>query len=173
MNIGYARSKEEAQRLLDGGCQQVEQDLTAALRRLQPDYVLVVTSVLVFDLPLIDILKLLQEILRKKRAGLRSLDDKIDTTGPFRMYTADLLSVLLQADAVRRYNRKRIGARAARGKQTGPSKHVNIDTFRLAQELVERNEITVVDACSILSIERTTYYRWARRLQKLAASVDN
>lgn len=166
MLIGYIRNEEE-KRLRAAGCQFVTPDLSAALARLVPGDTLVITRLDRLDMTSEQLLAFLHELFSKKRASLRSLEDSLDTSGPYGSFLSDLLGRITQADAAVKRERKLRGVKAAQGKQTGRPPVLSEERIRRALYLIARKEITASAAINLLGVSKSTFYRWRKaRLTK-------
>lgn len=108
-------------------------------------------------------------LLNRKHADLLSLDDKLDTRGPFREYLAVTLAAIARAGAAVAIERRVRGARRAKasGKKLGRPFKMTPDRFKRAQNLIHKGTLTARSARLLMGISKTTYYRWKKQM------VDN
>lgn len=165
MLLGYIREDDGSQhrRLLAAGCKVVAEDLQYILKRLAPDDTLVVTSLDRLDLTAVEFFALLEEIMARKRADFRSLEERLDTAGPFREYMVSLLSAAKRAQVVIKNERRRRGILKAAGKQTGRPRKMTKQKFLRAQKMVDAGRATASDVIAMLGVSRYTYYYWRKR----------
>ncbi|MFC5064182.1 recombinase family protein [Actinomycetospora atypica] len=138
-------------------------ELDALLTGLEPDDLLVVTSL---DRLASSVLHLVQvgARLRAAGAGLRALDDRVDTTGDpgtgF-LETLDLLAGL-QRSVVSASTRAGLDAARARGRRGGRPPRLGPESAAEAQRLYDEGR-SVTEIAERLEIPRTTVYGHLRR----------
>ena len=113
-----------------------------------------------------DLVNLVTEI-QDKGAGLKSLNDSIDTTTPQGKLTFHLFASLAEFERDIISERTKAGLEAARargrkgGRPTGLSKEAS-DKAIIAKSLYEKQEMTVTEICRYLGVARSTFYKYMK-----------
>ena len=113
-----------------------------------------------------DLVNLINEI-QDKGAGLKSLNDTIDTTTPQGKLTFHLFASLaeFERDIIRERTRAGLEAARARGRKGGRPKGLNKeakDKAIVAETLYKQGEMSVTEICKHLNIARSTFYKYLR-----------
>jgi len=178
--VGYARAAGDGAgaflgrlRLLgDAGCARVFADeelggeadrphLRECLESLRPGDTLVVASLDQLGRTQRELIATVGEV-RRRRAGLRSLNEELDTTGPggeaiFRVF--DGLADLGRA-AISAGTSDGLAAARARGKRLGRPPALTPEQLREVRELLLRPENTVSGIARQLGVSRSTIYKY-------------
>lgn len=184
MKIGYARVSTKEQTLslqLDAlkkeGCKQIFQEkisgakadrpeLRKMINRLGEGDIIVTWKLDRLGRSLHDLVNLVNEI-QDKGAGLKSLNDSIDTTTSYGKLTFRLFASLaeFERDIIR--ERTKAGLEAARasgrkgGRPRGLSKEAK-DKAIIAETLYTKGEMSVTEICKHLGIARSTLYKYLK-----------
>lgn len=169
MLIGYIfndTENEQANRLKEFGCQTVDASLTPIKNRLAAGDTLVVTHLGALDMKPDELSAFILYLLSRKRADLLSLDDKLDTRGPFREYLVATLSAIARAGSAVAIERRMRGTRRAKasGKKLGRPFKMTVARFKRAQDFIRKGELNARSARILMGISKTTYYRWKKQI---------
>lgn len=113
-----------------------------------------------------DLVNLVNEI-QDRGAGLKSINDPIDTTAPQGQLTFDLFASLaeFEKDIIRERTKGGLEAARARGKKGGRPKGLSKeakDKAKVAETLYKEGEMSVTEICKHLNIARSTFYKYLR-----------
>ena len=113
-----------------------------------------------------DLVNLVTEI-QEKGAGLKSLNDSIDTTTPQGKLTFHLFAALaeFERDIIRERTKARLEAARARGRKGGRPKGLSKVAQHktiVAKSLYEQKELSVSQICEQLGIARSTFYKYLK-----------
>jgi DNA invertase Pin-like site-specific DNA recombinase len=184
MKIGYARVSTKDQNLslqIDAlrkeGCKQIFQEKVSGAKSDRPELKKMIDQLREGDVivtwkldrlgrSLRDLVNLVNEI-QEKGAGLKSLNDFIDTTTPQGKLTFHLFASLAEFERDIISERTKAGLQAARargrkgGRPKGLSKEAQ-DKAMIAETLYRQGDMTVSQICRHLSIARSTLYKYLR-----------
>ena len=184
MKIGYARVSTKEQNLslqMDAlekeGCKQIFQEKISGAKADRPELRKMIGQLREGDIivtwkldrmgrSLRDLVNLVNEI-QDKRAGLKSLNDAIDTTTPQGKLTFHLFASLaeFERDIIRERTKAGLEAARARGRKGGRPKGLSKaaqDKARIAESLYKEGKMTVDQICSYLGIAKSTLYKYLR-----------
>jgi len=184
MKIGYARVSTKEQNLslqMDAlekeGCKQIFQEKISGAKADRPELRKMIGQLREGDIivtwkldrmgrSLRDLVNLVNEI-QDKRAGLKSLNDAIDTTTPQGKLTFHLFASLaeFERDIIRERTKAGLAAARARGRQGGRPKGLSKeakDKAMVAETLYKQGEMSVTEICRHLNIGRSTLYKYLR-----------
>ncbi|MTB53985.1 recombinase family protein [Lewinella sp. W8] len=184
MKIGYARVSTKDQNIalqkdaLEGeGCKLVFEEKASGansdrpeLRRmidqLRPDDIVIIWKLDRLGRSLRDLVNLVTEI-QDKGAGLRSLNDSIDTTTPQGKLTFHLFAALaeFERDIISERTRAGLESARARGRKGGRPKGLTKearDKAIITKSLYEKGEMSVAEICKYLNIARSTMYKYLK-----------
>lgn len=113
-----------------------------------------------------DLVNLVNEI-QDKGAGLKSLNDSIDTTTPQGKLTFHLFASLaeFERDIIRERTKAGLEAARARGRKGGRPKGLSKeskDKAMIAETLYRQGEMSISDICKHLGIARSTLYNYLK-----------
>jgi DNA invertase Pin-like site-specific DNA recombinase len=184
MKIGYARVSTKDQNLslqMDAlqneGCKQIFQEKVSGAKSDRPELKKMINQLREGDVivtwkldrlgrSLRDLVNLVNEI-QEKGAGLKSLNDSIDTTTPQGKLTFHLFASLAEFERDIISERTKAGLEAARargrkgGRPKGLSKEAK-DKAMIAETLYKQGDMTVSQICRHLSIARSTLYKYLK-----------
>lgn len=182
MKIGYARVSTKDQNLalqkdalLNEGCKLIYEEkvsgakadrleLRKLIDQLREDDVMIVWKLDRLGRSLRDLVNLVTEI-QNKGAGLKSLNDFIDTTTSQGKLTFHLFAALAEFERDIISERTKAGLKAARargrkgGRPKGLSKEAKNKSI-IAKSLYEKREMSVAEICQYLKIARSTFYKY-------------
>lgn len=182
MKIGYARVSTKEQELelqLDAlknaGCEKIYQEkitgtkkerpeLQKMLEQLRYDDVIFIWKLDRLGRSLKDLVSLVNEI-EEKGAGLKSLNDHIDTTTSHGKLIFHMFAALAEFERDIICERTNAGLKAARargrkgGRPKGLSKKAQ-HTAIIAASLYKKRELTIKEICEQLSISKMTFYNY-------------
>ena len=184
MKIGYARVSTKEQNLtlqIDAlekeGCSQIYQEKISGAKANRPELRKMIDQLREGDVivtwkldrlgrSLRDLVNLINEI-QDKGAGLKSLNDSIDTTTPQGKLTFHLFAALaeFERDIIRERTKAGLEAARARGRKGGRPKGLSKeakDKAMIAAALYKQREMTVTEICKHLNIARSTLYKYLR-----------
>jgi len=184
MKIGYARVSTKEQNLslqLDAlqqeGCERIFQEkisgakadrpeLKAMIKQLREGDVIVTWKLDRLGRSLRDLINLMNEI-QEKGAGIKSLNDAIDTTTPQGKLTFHLFAALseFERDIIRERTKAGLEAARARGRKGGRPKGLSKEAQNkamIAETLYKKGEMSVTEICRYLDLSRSTFYRYLR-----------
>ena len=184
MKIGYARVSTKDQDLslqLDdlknAGCKKIFQEKMTGATKERPQLQKMIEQVREGDVVVMwkldrlgrslkDLVHLVNEI-QDKGAGLKSLNDQIDTTTPHGKLTFHLFAALaeFERDIIRERTNAGLAAARARGRKGGRPKGLSNKaqhTAIIAEKLYQEGELTVKGICEQLSISKMTLYNYLR-----------
>lgn len=184
MKIGYARVSTKDQILLlqidalkQEGCEMIfEEKVTGAktdrlelqkmIGQLRQGDIVVIWKLDRLGRSLRDLVNLVTDI-QDKGAGLKSLNDSIDTTTPHGKLTFHLFAALaeFERDIIRERTKAGLEAARARGRKGGRPKGLSKearDKAIIAQSLHKRGDMSVSEICGYLGIARSTLYKYIR-----------
>lgn len=184
MKIGYARVSTKEQNLslqMDAlqkeGCNQIFQEKLSGSDRERPELKKMLEQLREGDLvvtwkldrlgrSLRNLVDLVNEI-QNKGAGLKSLNDSIDTTTPHGKLTFHLFASLAEFERDIIKERTKAGLESARargrrgGRPRGLSKEAK-DKAIIAESLYKQKDMAVVDICKHLGIAKSTFYKYLK-----------
>lgn len=113
-----------------------------------------------------DLVNLVNEI-QERGAGLKSLNDPIDTTTPQGQLAFDLFASLaeFERDIIRERTKAGLEAARARGRKGGRPKGLSKeskDKAMIAETLYRQGEMSISDICKHLGIARSTLYNYLK-----------
>ena len=113
-----------------------------------------------------DLITLVNEI-KKKGAGLKSLNDPIDTTTPQGKLTFHLFAALseFERDIIRERTFAGLASARARGCVGGRPKGLSskaLHTAIIAEKLYQDRELSIKNICEQLSISKMTFYNYLK-----------
>ena len=184
MKIGYARVSTKEQNLsmqIDAlekeGCKRIFQEkiggaksdrpqLKKMIEQLREGDVIITWKLDRLGRSLRDLVNLINEI-QDKGAGLKSLNDSIDTTTPQGKLTFHLFASLaeFERDIIRERTKAGLEAARARGRKGGRPKGLSKeaqDKAMVAETLYKQGEMSVTEICKHLNIARSTLYKYLR-----------
>ncbi|PHN04375.1 recombinase family protein [Flavilitoribacter nigricans] len=184
MKIGYVRSSTKEQNLslqLDAlkkeGCEKIYQEKISGAKAARPELQRMIEQLRVGDIIIIwkldrmgkslrDLINLVNEI-QKKGAGLKSLNDAIDTTTPQGKLIFHLFASLaeFEKDIIRERTKPGLEAARARGRAGGRPKGLSKeaqDKAMVAETLYTKGDKSVTEICKHLNIARSTLYNYLR-----------
>lgn len=184
MKIGYARVSTKEQNLtlqLDAlkkeGCKKVFEEKISGAKADRPELRKMIDQLREGDViitwkldrlgrSLRDLVNLVNEI-QDKGAGLKSLNDSIDTTTPHGKLTFHLFASLaeFERDIIRERTKAGLEAARARGRKGGRPKGLSKeaqDKAMVAETLYKQGEMSVTEICKHLNIARSTLYKYLR-----------
>lgn len=184
MKIGYARVSTKDQDLslqldaLDAaGCKIIfrekmtgstreRPELKKLLEQLREDDVVIIWKLDRLGRSLKDLVQLVAEI-QEKGAGLKSLNDHIDTTTPHGKLTFHLFAALaeFERDIIRERTMAGLASARARGRKGGRPKGLSkkaSDKAIIAEQLYKEGSRSVAEICDHLSISKMTFYKYLR-----------
>jgi DNA invertase Pin-like site-specific DNA recombinase len=102
------------------------------------------------------------EELNRRRIGLRSLHEDIDTTGPYGQHQLRVLSALaaFERDLIRERTLAGLRIARAQGRLGGRRREVSPEAVQMAARLMKDPSISVREICEILGVSRTTLYHY-------------
>ena len=184
MKIGYARVSTKEQELslqLDAlkkaGCTKIYQEKITGAKKERPelqkllDHLREGDTVVIWKLDrlgrsLKDLVSLINDI-QGRGAGLKSLNDAIDTSTPSGKLTFHLFAALaeFERDIIRKRTLAGLEAARARGRNGGRPKGLSKEAQHkavVAEKLYKEGELTTTQICKELSISRNTLYSYLR-----------
>ena len=184
MKIGYARVSTKEQNLslqMDAlekeGCKRIFREKISSAKADRPELRKMIDQLREGDViitwkldrlgrSLRDLVNLINEI-QDKGAGLRSLNDSIDTTTPQGKLTFHLFASLaeFERDIIRERTKAGLEAARARGRKGGRPKGLSKkaeNTAIVAETLYKQREMSVTEICKHLGIARSTFYNYLR-----------
>jgi DNA invertase Pin-like site-specific DNA recombinase len=179
MKIGYARISTGEQSLdlqIDSlkkaGCKKIFTDelsgstkdrpgVQEALKFLREKDILVVWKLDRLGRSLTDLVKQVTQ-LKKKGIEFQSLHEKIDTSSPAGKFQFHIFSALAEFERDIILERTMAGLRSARarGRKGGRPKKMGPDQIAMAAKLMKNQDTPIQQICDLLSIGRTTLYRY-------------
>lgn len=184
MKIGYARVSTKDQNLSlqkdalqKEGCELVFEEKVSGAKPDRPELRRMIDQLRKSDLVIIwkldrlgrslrDLVNLVTEI-QDKGAGLKSLNDSIDTTTPQGKLTFHLFAALAEFERDIISERTKAGLEYARargrkgGRPKGLSKEAQ-DKAIIAKSLYDKGDMSVAEICRYLNIARSTLYKYLR-----------
>lgn len=190
MKIGYARVSTKDQNLslqLDAlekeGCEKIfqekatggnadRQELKKLLEHLREGDLVVIWKLDRLGRSLRDLVNLVTDI-QAKGAGLKSLNDSIDTTTPQGKLTFHLFAALaeFEREIIRERTKAGLESARARGRKGGRPKGLTKDAKDkaiIAQSLYSQKQMTVAEICKHLSIAKSTFYKYLQTKEFLS-----
>lgn len=184
MKIGYARVSTKEQNLslqMDAlekeGCKKIFEEKISGAKADRPELRKMIEQVREGDIivtwkldrlgrSIRDLINLVNEI-QEKGAGLKSLNDSIDTTTPQGKLTFHLFASLaeFERDIIRERTKAGLEAARARGRKGGRPKGLSKeaqDKAIIAETLYKQREMTITQICKHLNIARSTLYKYLR-----------
>ena len=184
MKIGYARVSTKDQNLnlqMDdlkkAGCQKIFQEKITGATKERPQLQKMIEQVREGDVVYIwkldrlgrslkDLITLVNEI-KEKGAGLKSLNDPIDTTTPQGKLTFHLFAALseFERDIIRERTFAGLASARARGRVGGRPKGLSSKaqhTAIIAEKLYQERELSVKEILDQLSISKMTFYNYLK-----------
>ncbi|GAB5554183.1 MAG: recombinase family protein [Saprospiraceae bacterium] len=184
MKIGYARVSTKEQNLnlqLDAlkaeGCEQIFQEKISGAKADRPALKQMIGQIRKGDVivtwkldrmgrSLRDLINLVNDI-QDKGAGLKSLNDAIDTTTPQGKLTFHLFASIaeFEKDIIRERTKAGLDAARARGRVGGRPKGLSKeakDKAMIAETLYKKGEMSVTEICRYLDLSRSTFYRYLK-----------
>ncbi len=184
MKFGYARVSTNSQDLrlqIDAlkkeGCNKIFKEKVSGATRERPQLKKIMSSLRKKDIIVIykldrlgrslkDLVNLVSEI-QEKGAGLKSLNDQINTATPTGKLTFHLFAALaeFERDIIRERTMAGLAAARARGRvggrPPGLSKKAE-DKAIIAEQLYKEGRLSVSEICEHISISRMTLYKYLR-----------
>ena len=184
MKIGYARVSTKDQNLnlqMDdlnkAGCENIFQEKITGATKERPQLQKMIEQLREGDVVFIykldrlgrslkDLIHLVNEI-QDKGAGLKSLNDQIDTTTPQGKLTFHLFAALseFERDIIKERTKAGLASARARGRIGGRPKGLSSKakhTAIIAAKLYEERELSVKEILDQLSISKMTFYNYLR-----------
>lgn len=184
MKIGYARVSTKDQNLslqMDAlkkeGCRIIFQEKMSGAKANRPELRRMMDQIREDDLIVIwkldrlgrslrDLVNLVNEI-QTNGAGLKSLNDSINTSTPHGKLTFYLFAALaeFERDIISERTKAGLAAARARGRMGGRPKGLSKaakDKAMIAKTLYEQREMSVSEICKYLSIAKSTMYKYLR-----------
>ena len=184
MKIGYARVSTKEQNLalqLDAlekeGCKKIFQEKISGAKADRPELKKLIDQLREGDViitwkldrlgrSLRDLVNLMNDI-QDKGAGLKSLNDSIDTTTPHGKLTFHLFASLaeFERDIIRERTRAGLEAARARGRKGGRPKGLSKaaqDKAMIAETLYVNGNKSITEICKHLGIARSTLYKYLK-----------
>lgn len=102
------------------------------------------------------------EELSRRRIGLRSLQEDIDTAGPYGQRQIEVFSALVAFERDLRRERTLAGLQIARaqGRFGGRRREVSPETVQTAARLMKDPAVSTREICELLGMSRATLYRY-------------
>lgn len=184
MKFGYARVSTKSQDLnlqLDAldkeGCKDIFKEKISGVSKERPQLdelikflrkgdVVVIYKLDRLGRSLNDLIKIVSRI-QEKGAGLKSLNDHIDTTTPTGKLTFHLFAALaeFERDIIRQRTKAGLEAARARGRVGGRPKGLSKkakDKAIIAEQLYKEQRLSVKEICEHISVSRMTLYSYLR-----------
>ena len=184
MKIGYARVSTKDQNLnlqMDDlkktGCEKIFKEKITGATKERPQLQKMIDQLREGDVVFIykldrlgrstkDLIHLVNEI-KEKGAGLKSLNDPIDTTTPQGKLTFHLFAALseFERDIIRERTFAGLASARARGRVGGRPKGLSEKaqhTAIIAAKLYEERELSIKNICEQLSISKMTFYNYLK-----------
>ena len=184
MLIGYARVSTKDQNLslqMDAlekeGCKMIFKEQISGAKADRPELRRMIDHIREDDIIIIwkldrlgrslrDLVNIVNEI-QNKGAGLKSLNDSINTATPHGKLTFYLFAALaeFERDIIRERTIAGLIAARARGRKGGRPKGLSkeaIDKAMIAKMLYEKRELSIAEICKHLSIAKSTLYKYLR-----------
>lgn len=184
MKIGYARVSTKDQNLSlqtdafeKEGCKVIyqekvsgaksdRQELRKMINQLREGDIVVIWKLDRLGRSLRDLINIMTEI-QDKGAGLKSLNDPIDTTSPHGKLTFHLFAALaeFEKDIIRERTKAGLEAARARGRRGGRPKGLTKearDKAMIAETLYKQGKMSVSEICKHLGIARSTLYKYLK-----------
>lgn len=184
MKIGYARVSTRDQNLalqLDAlqkeGCKKIyeekisgakanRQELRRMIEHLREGDVVVIWKLDRLGRSLRDLVNLVTEI-QDKGAGLKSLNDAIDTTTPQGKLTFHLFAALaeFERDIIRERTKAGLASARARGRKGGRPRGISkaaMDKAIIAESLYRQQQMSVAEISRHLGIAKSTFYKYLK-----------
>lgn len=188
MKIGYARVSTKDQNLslqIDAfkkeSCKVIyqekvssaktdRQELRKMIDQLREGDIVVIWKLDRLGRSLRDLINIMTEI-QDKGAGLKSLNDAIDTTTPHGKLTFHLFAALaeFERDIIRERTKAGLEAARARGRRGGRPKGLSKaakDKAIIAETLYKQGKMSVREICKHLAIARSTLYKYLKEERK-------
>jgi len=185
MKIGYARVSTKDQNLSlqtdafeKEGCKVIyqekvsgaktdRQELRKMIDQLREGDIVVIWKLDRLGRSLRDLINIMTEI-QDKKAGLKSLNDSIDTTTPHGKLTFHLFAALaeFEKDIIRERTKAGLEAARARGRRGGRPKGLTKearDKAMIAETLYKQGKMSVSEICKHLGIARSTLYKYLKQ----------
>ena len=182
MKIGYARVSTKDQNLslqLDAlekeGCEKIfqekatggnadRQELKKLLEHLREGDLVVIWKLDRLGRSLRDLVNLVTDI-QAKGAGLKSLNDSIDTTTPQGKLTFHLFAALaeFEREIIRERTKAGLESARSRGRKGGRPKGLTKDAKDkaiIASSLYAQKQMTVAEICKHLDVAKSTFYKY-------------
>ena len=184
MKIGYARVSTKEQNLslqMDAlnkeGCKKIFQEKISGAKADRPELRKMIDQLREGDVivtwkldrlgrSIRDLINLVNEI-QDKGAGLKSLNDSIDTTTPQGKLTFHLFASLaeFERDIIRERTKAGLEAARARGRKGGRPKGLSKeaqDKAMVAETLYRQGKLSVTEICKHLGVARSTLYKYLK-----------
>ena len=184
MKIGYARVSTREQDLslqLDAlrleGCKQIFQEKISGSKADRPELRKMINTLREGDIivtwkldrlgrSIRDLINLVSEI-QEKGAGLKSLQDSVDTTTPHGKLTFHLFAALaeFEKDIIRERTKAGLEAARARGRKGGRPKGISkqaLNKVLIAQALYKKQNMSISEICRHIGIARSTFYKYLK-----------
>ena len=184
MKIGYARVstkhqnlslnkdtllKEDCELIFEekvGGAKSDRPELRRMLDQLRKGDIVIIWKLDRLGRSLRDLVNLVTEI-QDKGAGLKSLNDSIDTTTPQGKLTFHLFAALaeFERDIISERTKAGLEAARARGRKGGRPKGLSKSAHHkaiIAKSLYEQQQMSVKEICSQLCVARSTFYKYLK-----------
>ena len=185
MKIGYARVSTKDQNLSlqtdafeKEGCKVIyqekvsgaktdRQELRKMIDQLREGDIVIIWKLDRLGRSLRDLINIMTEI-QDKKAGLKSLNDSIDTTTPHGKLIFHLFAALaeFEKDIIRERTKAGLEAARARGRRGGRPKGLTKearDKAMIAETLYKQGKMSVSEICKHLGIARSTLYKYLKQ----------
>jgi DNA invertase Pin-like site-specific DNA recombinase len=185
MKIGYARVSTKDQNLSlqtdafeKEGCKVIyqekvsgaktdRQELRKMIDQLREGDIVIIWKLDRLGRSLRDLINIITEI-QDKGAGLKSLNDPIDTTSPHGKLTFHLFAALaeFEKDIIRERTKAGLEAARARGRLGGRPRGLTKearDKAMIAETLYKQGNMSVSEICKHLGIARSTLYKYLKQ----------
>ena len=184
MKIGYARVSTKDQNLSlqkdalqKEGCELIFKEKASGAKSDRPELRRMIDQLRKGDIVIIwkldrlgrslrDLVNLVTEI-QDKEAGLKSLNDSIDTTTPQGKLTFHIFASLaeFERDIISTRTRAGLESARARGRKGGRPKGLSNEARNktiIAKSLYDKRDMSVTEICQYLNISRSTFYKYIR-----------
>lgn len=181
MKVGYARvatsdpdMDTQLVALQQAGCRQVFTDgsdvvwkkqtgIETALDYMQEGDILVVWSLTCLGRSLKQLVDTVNQ-LRKQGLGFQSLQEAVDTTAADGLFIYHVFAVLaeFERNVIRERTQAGLRAARARGRRGGRPKRLDTEKTKLAHQLYDERQLTIVEICGLLGISKSTLYAYLR-----------
>jgi len=184
MKFGYARVSTKSQKLKlqtdalkKEGCEKIFKEKISGVSKERPQLEKLIGQLRKKDIVVVykldrlgrslkDLVKIVSDI-QDKGAGLKSINDEINTTTPSGKLTFHLFAALaeFERDIIRERTKAGLEAARARGRVGGRPKGLSKkaqDKAMIAEQLYKEEKLSVMEICEHLSISKMTFYNYLR-----------